>query len=94
MLRCRNCGETFFETDIKTIYEPEYGYIGVCPHCDDFDMEEISKCAYCGEWFPEEEIDNGLCEECAGKTIVAFNQAMHALFTEEQIDYLSQVDLF
>lgn len=86
MYKCCKCESRFDEPDRKEIsYEDYYGVsdlfqnshrmdLLVCPFCQDDDIEELSKCDLCDEWFEEEAlIDtdgmvNGsvgyVCEQC------------------------------
>lgn len=76
MLICNDCGETFYEDDVKIEYEHHpYGMgtateeFSYCPHCGGDGIEEAHKCLRCGGYFTLdalEYIGNGLhCEVCA-----------------------------
>ena len=61
----------------RVFEEPEYGsellgeYFGVpasidlacCPFCKG-EFEEVVQCAECGEWCFEDDLDDGICENC------------------------------
>lgn len=69
MLKCTDCGNTFEEP--ITWQESRGEYWGVpcsetvsgCPCCKG-DYEEAVVCKRCGEWFLEDELNDGLCEDC------------------------------
>lgn len=69
MYKCCEC-ETIFETP-ETWEEDRGEFWGVrcsetvcgCPHCR-ADYEEVFECEECGEWFFEDELEDGLCEKC------------------------------
>ena len=58
MFKCNDCGNTFHDYEIKTIYEdrgefwgaPAYEPIGLCPYCNSDDFEE---------YFEREDEENG-----------------------------------
>lgn len=55
MLYCANCGELF----------REYESAGACPYCGMADdVAPAGQCRGCGESFPPEEIQGGLCPRC------------------------------
>ena len=70
MYRCIECGQVFDEPD--TWKEDRGEFWGVscsetmsgCPECQG-DYEEVFECEECGEWFFEDELEDGLCEKCA-----------------------------
>lgn len=69
MFKCYDCGKTFFEP--KNYQEkmgehfgfPAYESFSGCPHCSG-SFEEAVQCKKCGEWFFEDELTEGLCEDC------------------------------
>lgn len=69
MYKCTEC-ETVFE-EPKTWKESRGEFWGIpcsetmcgCPECGEH-FEEAIKCKRCGEWFFEEELNDGLCECC------------------------------
>lgn len=69
MYKCVEC-ETVF-ADPETWEEDRGEFWGVsccetvsgCPECRG-DYEEVFECRECGEWFFEDELTDGLCEEC------------------------------
>lgn len=87
MYKCNNCSSEFEEPARKNIcYEEYYGVdtlmgtrtnidMFTCPSCGDEDIEELSKCAICEEWFNEDELHdttemiNGGCGWCCSQCI-------------------------
>ena len=69
MYYCNDCGEFF--SDFKYVGEDRpYGegwateYFGVCPCCESDDCVEAEVCTCCEEAFKEDDIIDGMCEEC------------------------------
>lgn len=94
MLRCENCGAIFDLTEMRVKYSREYGEIESCPCCNSEEIEEVIRCNYCGDWSPNEVLDEGFCPDCAGRTLRTFRELINNTFTEEQLDFLSRVDCF
>ena len=72
MFICRDCGEIF--DDFKIVKDPRpygeqtvYEEFGVCPHCESDACEEAQPCTRCGEYFAEDELEEGLCDYCHGE---------------------------
>lgn len=71
MYICNECFEIFSDHKIEkdprpygdTIVHEEFG---VCPHCESDDWSEAEQCTRCGEYFHEDELDDGLCDYCYG----------------------------
>lgn len=71
MYRCIECGRIFEEGEEAVWYEDRGEYWGIpcrervtgCPSCRG-DYEEVFQCEECGEWFFEDELEDGLCEDC------------------------------
>lgn len=70
MFKCYECGATFSEPES---YQERVGeYFGTpayvdrccCPNCRHDEYEEVHQCEICGEWFFDEELDDGICEDC------------------------------
>lgn len=71
MYVCSKCGEVFSNDEIvveksevgeywgQPCYE-EFGFSPCC-HCE---FEKAIKCAICGEWHREQDLWNGICENC------------------------------
>ena len=71
MFKCTECGCVFEEGEEATWEESRGEFWGVscsetmsgCPECQG-DYEEAFECKGCGEYFFEDELDDGLCESC------------------------------
>ena len=65
--KCDHCVREFEEPDIITeahgITDGSCEKIGVCPYCKGY-FEEMHKCEICGEYFTEDELSGGVCDEC------------------------------
>ena len=68
---CIECGHIFEEGE-EAVWEESRGeYWGTpctetvsgCPKCKG-DYQEAFECARCGEWFFEDELNDGYCESC------------------------------
>lgn len=82
MYKCNNCGSIIREPKrIVTTFEEYYGVSNlfpdshrlellVCPNCEENDLEELTQCYECEEWFSEDELEdiNGklICRKCSG----------------------------
>ena len=73
MYRCCECGHLFEEGE-QAVWHENYGAeIGGetfdgCPVCNG-DYEEVYQCKECGDWHSEDELYDGLCENCLRETI-------------------------
>ena len=65
--KCDHCVREFEEPDIITethgMTDGSCEKIGVCPYCKGY-FEEMHKCEICGEWYTEDELTSGVCDEC------------------------------
>ena len=65
--QCHECDRQFEEPDIITeahgLDTPPYEKIAVCPYCKGY-FEEMYQCKICGEYFTEDELTSGVCDEC------------------------------
>lgn len=61
MYVCFECGKNFLE--FSTWTEPHGEKMCGCPYCHGA-FDDGVKCEICGEYFTEEELINGVCEEC------------------------------
>lgn len=61
MFKCTECGEVFCEPDSWA--ESHGEILGGCPNCGGH-FEEAYKCEICGEWYTEDELCEGVCDEC------------------------------
>ena len=73
MFKCNECGMVFNEP--ATCEEPHpYGMgsasetFACCPYCKG-NFEEAVKCEICGEWFTEDELFFGVCEDCKNNLV-------------------------
>lgn len=69
MYKCVDCGTVFYH---PTTWEEDRGefwgsrcseIMSGCPYCKG-DYEEAFECDECGEWFFDDELDDGLCADC------------------------------
>ena len=69
---CANCEHIFDEDDaeynayrqyIDGVCIDEVNY-AACPSCGSEDLCEAAECAMCGEWYADDELVGGVCEEC------------------------------
>lgn len=64
---CHNCGKRFEEPHIieerHGLDTPPYEKIAVCPYCKGY-FEEMQECKICGEYFTDDELSGGVCDEC------------------------------
>ena len=69
MFKCYDCEATFFgpknvsERVGEYHGEPAYTSYACCPECGG-NFDEAIQCKICGEWFFEDELDDGICEMC------------------------------
>ena len=100
---CHNCGKRFEEPHIieekHGLDTPPYEKIGVCPYCKGY-FEEMQECKICGEYFTEDELTSGVCDECIyekatdikfcynleTEETIKINGFIASVFTEEQIN--------
>lgn len=69
MFKCVECGKVFEEPKTYEEHHPYgMGYatesFACCPYCES-NFEEAIQCECCGEWFLENDLEKGICEECA-----------------------------
>ena len=103
--KCDHCVREFEEPDIITeahgITDGSCEKIGVCPYCKGY-FEEMHKCEICGEYFTEDELSGGVCDECIyehstdielchklgeeAEETIKINGFIASVFTEEQIN--------
>ena len=69
MYKCVECEALFDEPDTWEEDRGEFwGFpcsekVCGCPKCRG-DFEEVSRCKRCGEWFFDDELDDGYCVSC------------------------------
>lgn len=65
--QCHECDRQFDKPDvIKETHgfkDGSYEEFGVCPYCKGF-YEEVFQCKICGEYFTEDELTSGVCDDC------------------------------
>jgi DNA-directed RNA polymerase subunit RPC12/RpoP len=65
--QCHECDKRFEEPDFIVekhgLETPPYEKIAVCPYCKGY-FEAMYECKICGEWFTDEELTMGVCDEC------------------------------
>ena len=103
--KCDHCVREFEEPDIITethgMTDGSCEKHGVCPYCKGY-FEEMHKCEICGEYFTEDELSGGVCDECIyehstdielchklgeeAEETIKINGFIASVFTEEQIN--------
>ena len=66
MFLCVECGRLLEDDEYVHSIEPHGEEFDVCPYCYGA-LEEAHKCPICGEYFKEEDLTNGICDDCANK---------------------------
>lgn len=65
--QCHECDSLFDEPNFieekHGFHTPPYERIAVCPYCKGY-FEQMYQCEICGEWFTDEELTMGVCDEC------------------------------
>ena len=65
--QCHECDRRFEEPDIVTethgMTDGSCEKICVCPYCKGY-YEPMYQCKICGEWFTDDELTSGVCDEC------------------------------
>lgn len=65
--KCDHCGREFEEPDFVEethgLDAPPYERIAVCPYCKGY-FEEMYQCKICGEWYTDDELTSGVCDNC------------------------------
>ena len=84
MLICNECGNEFFEDEVKATYDrvpygdqmvdmPSYD---VCPNCGSEYIEEAVRCKRCGEYMPQSFNADCLCQSCCTEIKECFFKMM------------------
>ena len=69
MFKCYDCEATFSEPRIYTekmgehFGVPAYASFSCCPECGG-NFDEAVQCKECNEWFFDDELTDGVCDEC------------------------------
>lgn len=65
--QCHECDRRFEEPDFVIerhgLDTPPYERMAVCPYCKGY-FEQMYQCKICGEWFTDEELTSGVCDDC------------------------------
>ena len=73
---CHVCGKKFENPDFieekHGLDSPPYEKTAVCPYCHGY-FENMQKCEICGEYFCEDEIEWGVCNDCVEKNLTVDN---------------------
>jgi hypothetical protein len=78
MFKCCDCGEFFVSPKIRTenmgehFGIPAYKGFVCCPECDG-DVEQAHQCKICGNYFFDDELDDGICEECLEEKLTKYH---------------------
>ena len=70
----------------EPLYDPGFGWIGVCPECGRDDFEEIERCAGCGAVFRAEEMESGFCPQCRAEVLREFQAGIANVFSKFNAD--------
>lgn len=69
MYKCLDCGRILDDDDLKSERSYVSDYMGGC--YEDYsccpcggDIEEVERCESCGEYFPNEDLSDGICLDC------------------------------
>ena len=88
MYECFECERHFEEPDfiVEThgLDSPPYEKIGVCPYCKSF-FREMYQCKICGEWFTDDELTMGVCDECIYEDVTLDRCIRYGEHCEEDI---------
>ena len=76
MYICTKCNHIFEEGEAKTIKQnqgecfgfPAYEDFSVCPMCEG-EYEKAVQCSICEEYHLEEDLTNGVCDDCLDKEV-------------------------
>lgn len=85
MFKCYDCEATFSEPRNYTekmgecFGFPAYESFSCCPECGG-SFDEAKQCKICGEWFFEDELDDGICEECLAENEAEYRYNVKACF--------------
>ena len=93
MYICTQCNHIFEEGEAKVIHENQgecFGFpavesFNVCPICEG-EYEEAVKCSICEEYHLEEDLTNGICDECLDKE-VNYDNVLKFLAKTEELKY-------
>ncbi len=93
MYICTQCNHIFEEGEQKVITENQgecFGYptfesYTVCPICEG-EYEEAVKCSICEEYHLEEDLTNGICDDCLEKE-VDYDKVLKFLIGQGELDY-------
>lgn len=93
MYICTQCNHIFEAGEQKTISEnhgecfgfPAVESFGVCPICEG-EYEGAIKCSVCGEYHLEEDLTNGICDECLDKE-VSYDNVLKFLTETDELKY-------
>lgn len=103
--QCHECDRRFEEPDIITethgMTDGSCEKIGICPYCKGY-YEPMYQCKICGEWFTDDELTMGVCDDCIcqhdtdielchklgeeSEETIKINGFIASVFTEEQIN--------
>lgn len=101
--QCHECDRKFEEPDIIKEHHgtEDYEEFGVCPYCKGY-FEPMKECKICGEYFTEDELTSGVCDDCIyqhdtdhelcyrlgekSTESVSINSFLASAFTDEQIN--------
>ena len=97
MFKCYDCEATFSEPRIYTekmgehFGVPAYESFSCCPECGG-SFDEATQCKICGEWFFEDELDDGICEMCIDEKKQEYRYNVKACY-EVLKDETAQVEI-
>ena len=91
MYICTQCNHIFEEGERKVVHENQgecFGFpatesFSVCPICEG-EYEEAVKCSICEEYYLEEDLTNGICDECLDKE-VDYDKVLKFLVSTEEL---------
>ena len=91
MYICTKCNHIFEEGEAKVVHENQGECFGfpaiesftVCPICEG-EYEEAVKCSICEEYHLEEDLTNGICDECLDHK-VDYDKVLKFLVSTEEL---------
>lgn len=69
MFYCVHCGARIADNELDSGWEPHGEEWKSCPRCGHTDLDEMIKCKRCGYDYLEEELTEGLCDDCLDQMV-------------------------
>lgn len=95
-LKCNNCGHVFDEDSLVKCYDENGCLYKGCPHCKDYEVEEVQYCEICGKYKVYYDEENEMCEECVERILNKFKNIIRSSLQAYEIatieNYYSEND--